>query len=136
MNESESGGEADLQYAMQAYQERYASVSNGINRLIGEIGALREVEEALERHASIKEKGTLVDAGMGFYLEGRAGSSDRIAVSIGAGIIAEKTVEEARDIARQRSDARNSALKRLLEERKELEKAIYELSYRIQGDTG
>ena len=123
---------AGMQYAIQAYQERYSAVSSEVNRLMQEMGAMHEVEAALQSKG-IADKETLIHCGMGFYVAGRTGRADRIAVNIGGGLIAEKSVEEARQIASSRLEGMGSALKRLLAERKELEGAIYDLSYKLQN---
>lgn len=123
---------AGMQYAMQVYQERYGAVSNEVNRLMQEMGAMHEVQAALESKGVV-DKDTLIHYGMGFYVSGRTGKADRIAVNIGAGLIAEKSVEEARQIASSRLERMSGALKKLLAERKELEGTIYDLSYKLQN---
>lgn len=127
---------ASMQYAMQAYQERYTTLSNEVNRLVQEIAALGEVRRALADSGKVSERETLVSCGMGFFVPGKTGRMDRVAVDVGAGVIVEKSVAEAAEMADRRIEARNSALKRMLSERKELEGAIYDLSYKLQSSMG
>lgn len=127
---------ASMQYAMQVYQERHGAVTSEINRLVQEIGALQEVEAAIGRSKDLADRAALIPCGMGFYVHGRTGSAGTVAVNIGAGLVAEKSPEEAKQIADGRIERMNGMVKRLLAERKELEAAIYELSYKLQGSTG
>jgi prefoldin alpha subunit len=127
---------ASMQYALQAYQDRYNAVLRDTARLVQEMRALQDVETALNRADELSGKEALVDSGMGFFVGAETRKLDKVAVAIGAGIIAEKSVEEAKQIARERIAKRDGELKKLFGERKELESAVYELSYKIQETVG
>lgn len=123
---------ASMQYALQLYQERYESVTTTMTRLMDEVASLRDVEASLGRLPGSGGKPSMINAGMGFMVDARIGEAKSVTVAIGGGIMAEKGVDEAKAIASDRIRIREEALKKLAGERKELERAIYDLTYRIQ----
>lgn len=123
---------AGMQYALQLYQERYESATSSITRLMEEVASLRDVEAALSRLPGSGGRPLMVNAGMGFMLDANVGDAKGVTVAIGGGVMAEKSFEEAKAIAAERIKAREEALRKLVAERKELERTMYELSYRIQ----
>ncbi len=126
---------AGMQYALQLYQEKYESINTSMTRLMDEISSLRGVDSALSRLPGSAGKGAMINTGMGFMVGARVDEVSKAVVAIGGGILAEKSISEAKVIAADRIKARDEALKRLMNERKELERMIYELSYRIQEST-
>ncbi len=123
---------AGMQYALQLYQERYESMTTGITRLMEEVSSLRDVETALSKLPDSGGKRAMINAGMGFMLDAKVAEARTVTVAIGGGILAEKSVEDAKAIAAGRISAREEALKKLMSERKEIERAMYDLSARMQ----
>lgn len=126
----------ELQYMLQAYQERYDALTEQIKRGIQAIEGTGAAQEALADPSKLKKKNALVNAGGGLYIPMLSEGSGTVAIAIGAGIVVEKDSESALRLLKTRLDKQTSALDRLMQERRQIEEIVYDLSYKIGEAVG
>ncbi len=125
-------GLADLQYTLQVYRERYNLFTAEIDELAASVASITSAQKTLDNAATVSNHDVLMDIGGGTYSVVRAGSMKNVVISVGAHVLVEMAVPEASEVLKGRFDKQDTALKKLLNERKKTESAIYDLSYKIE----
>lgn len=125
-------GLADLQYTLQVYRERYNLLTAEIDELAASVASITSAQRTLDHAPSVSNHDVLMDIGGGAYSIVRSGSMKNVVIGIGAHVLVEMAVPEASETLKGRFDKQDTALKKLLNERKKAESAIYDLSYKIE----
>lgn len=126
-------GADELRYIQQVYQNQYALIGNNINLLVQEVGQLNSAQKTIENLNLIKEKDVITNIGSDFYLFGKVPRTDTVLVGVGAGYLIEKDPESAKEYVTSLIKKRTESLNVLTKNRKELENALVEISYRLEG---
>ena len=122
-----------LRYLYQLYQGQYSALVNEMNRSLEYIRELNDAQKTLESMGSVAGRGSLVHAGASVYIEARIGDGGKVLVGIGGGFMAEKSLEEAKGFISGRIGRTTSVFNGLAKSRKDLGRAIMEISYRIEA---
>lgn len=122
-----------LRYLQQLYQNQYTSITTEMNRSLEYMGQLSEAQKTIENTGAIKGKDTLVDLGAGIFMNANVKKLDNVMVSIGAGYVAEKSIEDTKQFVAARIEKVNTLFNRLVKNRNELRNAIMEVNYRLDA---
>ena len=122
-----------LRYLYQLYQSQYSAVVNEMNRNLEYIRELNDAQRTLEGLGSVKKKGALLSLGAGVYMDAAVGDADRVLVGVGAGYMVERSPVEARNLVSGRVEKATLSFNNLVRSRKELEKAIAEVTNRMEA---
>ncbi|MDE1870764.1 MAG: prefoldin subunit alpha [Candidatus Micrarchaeota archaeon] len=140
MANGEGDGEAfkqqsmeELRYIQQVYQNQYAMINNSINMVLRELQELNSAQKTLENIGLVKGKDTLTGIGGDFYLVGKVEDQSKVLVGIGEGYVIEKDTDSAKTHAAELIKKRTEDLNRLTKNKKEVESALLEVSYRIEN---
>lgn len=107
--------------------EEYQNQMRSLNALIQENASAKEALESIP-----KNKGdTLFSLGAGVFVKGTA-ATDKVLVEIGAKVIAEKTIDEAKAHLDAKKDGIVRAASRLQEELEKINAAMVDLSERAE----
>ncbi len=124
---------AVLRYLQQLYQNQYNAVVSEMNRDVEYIRELNNAQLTLEKSSSISKKNSVIHLGAGIYISANINKIENVMLEIGAGYILEKSVDEAKQFIASRIEKLTSIFNNLVKNRKELEKAIIEVSYRLEA---
>ncbi len=122
----------EFRYLQQIYQNQYMMLAEQIT---GHTDRLREFEAtrlSLENIDSLKERGALIPMGSNTFVNGRIADEDTVLVGIGAGYFAEKNIDKAKGYISSMITKEEESIKKLATNKKELEKALIEISYKIE----
>ncbi|MEM4254706.1 MAG: prefoldin subunit alpha [Candidatus Norongarragalinales archaeon] len=109
---------------MQAYRQRAEEVQGQMRSLAAFV---QESDSAVKAMESLAEGETLFPIGSGVFVKAKP-ASKTVIVEIGARVMAEKTVDEAKALLQERKDGFIKALSKLQEELEELNSAMVALS--------
>ncbi len=123
----------ELRYMQSIYQGQYEAISASINAVMQEMQALGSAQRTLEGNEMLKDKDVLVGLGGGTYAVGRIPDNNSVLVSVGAGYLVEKDVASATGYVESLIKMHTEEFNRLASSRKQIENALMELSYRIEG---
>lgn len=123
----------ELRYLQQVYQNQYTVLSNSINMLLGGIRELNSAQKTLENLDLVKNKDTLTGIGGDFYLKGKVESTEKVLVGVGAGYVIEKDTDSAKTLVADLIKKNTDNLNRISKNRKELEGALIDISYRLDN---
>ncbi len=133
-SDSKTGQTLDeLRYMQSVYQGQYEAISASINAVMQEMQALGSAQRTLENNGMLKDKDVLVGLGGGAYALGRISDNNSVLVSVGAGYLVEKDAESARGYVESLIKMHTEEFNRLASSRKQIENALMELSYRLEG---
>ena len=123
----------ELAYMQQVYQNQYNLVGNNINLLLQEVQRLNSAQKTIENLNLVKGKDVITNIGADFYLFGKVPNPDTVLVGVGAGYLVEKDPESAKEYVASLIKRRTEDLNLLTKNRKELENALVEISYRMEN---
>ena len=124
-------GLEDLRYIQQMYQSQFMLINQEINTRLEVLRQLENVQRTLENINTLENKRTLIPVGSDAYLEGKVTNSTSVVVGIGAGYLAEKKTDEAKSYVAKAIERETGNVNRLVKNKKELENALIEVSYKI-----
>lgn len=125
--------QAELQYIFQIYQERYSVLSEEIKELLQLLQQLGGAVSALENPNDIKNKEALLNVGGDLYIPTKITALNKVVMNIGAGLAIEKDVAGASETLKKRIEKQNDALNKMIDERRQVEQLLNDISYRL-GD--
>lgn len=126
-------GAEELRYMQQVYQNQYSVLSNSINMILRELQELNSAQRTLENIDLVEGKETLTGIGGDFYLVGSIKDPKSVLVGIGAGYVVEKETDPAKTFVANLIKKHTESLNRLTKNRRELENALIEISYRLEN---
>jgi prefoldin alpha subunit len=121
-----------LSYLSQLYQNQYAAITNEMNRNLEYIRELNEAQKSLENSNEISKKNALFHLGAGAYIDVKTDKVDRVLIGISGKYVIEKNIDDAKKYIAARIEKMNTIFNKLAKDRKELERALMEISYRAQ----
>ncbi len=127
-----SQGAEELRYMQQVYQNQYSIIGNSINAVLRELQELNSAQKTLENMNLVQGKETLTGIGGDFYLTGKIHDPNKVLVGVGAGYVIEKDADSAKTHVAGLIKNHTESLNRLTKNRKELEDALIEISYRLE----
>ena len=123
---------AQLEYMLQAYQERLNNISEQINSIMALIQKLNMERELLENVESTKNKNIMVNVGNALFVESKSNSMENVVVGIGARLAIEKDTASALELIKTRIDKITGNLNSAIAEKKKTESFIYDISYKLE----
>jgi len=126
-------GIQELQYIQQVYQNQYTVVSNSINIVLQELQQLNSAQNTIDNMNLVEGKEVIANIGSEFYLFSKIHDPKTVLVGIGAGYLIEKDVPAAKTYVANLIKTRTDNLSTLTKNRKDLENALVDLSYRIEN---
>ncbi|MGI0133434.1 MAG: prefoldin subunit alpha [Candidatus Micrarchaeaceae archaeon] len=130
---AENAQELDqLRYMMQVYQNQYGMMSNSINMALNDLRELNNAQKTIESNDSVKGKLSFTDLGAGFYMKSRIDEEDSVIVGVGGNYFVEKDNTEAKQYVARQVGRKTDELNKMIKNKKELEGAMMELSYKIE----
>ncbi|MGD0510252.1 MAG: prefoldin subunit alpha [Candidatus Micrarchaeaceae archaeon] len=126
-------GMEELRYMQQVYQNQYSILTNSLNIVLRELQELNTAQKTLENIDLVEGKDTLTGIGGDFYLVGRIHNTKSALVGIGAGYVVEKETDSAKTHVADLIKKHTDELNKLTKNRRELENALMEISYRIEN---
>ncbi len=126
-------GLEELRYIQQVYQNQYSMTGTSINIVLQELQELNSVQKTLENMELTEDKDVLTSIGAEFFVFGKVPDHKKILVSVGANYVVEKDLDGAKAHASALVQKRTDNLTRLTKNRKEIEAALIEVSYRIEN---
>lgn len=121
-----------LSYLQEAYTQQYELLTNEISNYTLLQSMLEKNEELLEEAERVKGANMLVSSGSLFF-EAKAGSMEKVLISVGAGYVVEETIPEAKKIIEKKLEEINRIIKRLSEERRSVENELMKIGYSISA---
>ncbi len=121
----------EFRYLQQVYQNQYMALTQELSGSADRLRELDAAQKTLENMDSVKEKDTLVSIGYGTYVNSRITNGDTVLVSVGAGYMVEKKVDEAKAYISSALDQETTSINKLNKAKKELESALIEIAYKI-----
>ncbi len=121
----------ELRYIQQVYQQQYSVATNSINMLLQELQELNAEQNTLEHVDLLDGKEMLTSIGPDSFLFAKAQSTKTALMSIGAGYLIEKDIDSAKTRISMLIQRRTDNLNKMMKNRKELESALIEISYRL-----
>lgn len=126
------GASADeLRYVQQIYQNQYAVATNSINVLLQELQELNSTQKTLENVDIIEGKEALTSIGSDTFFFSKVPSARSVTMAIGGGYLVEKEIDPAKQRIATVIKTRTERLNAVMKNRKELESALIEISYRL-----
>lgn len=131
--EHDHQGLDELRYIQQVYQNQYTIAGNSINIVLQELQELNSAQKTLENTDIIKGKDTLNSIGAQFYMFGKVQDPNKVIVAVGANYLVEKDTDSAKEYVASLIQKRTESLNAITKSRKEIEKALIEISYKIES---
>lgn len=122
-----------LGYMQQVYQNQYNSLVSEINRNVQYLNELSGLKKTLESSGMADNKDVLVNLGGGAYMNSRIKKLDSVLVEIGAGLVIEKRIEDARLFVDSRIEKATQMFNSLVKNRNDLRDAILDVAHRIDA---
>ncbi len=97
-----------------------------------EVQMLGAVQNTLENNDLMKGKETLMHIGASVYMKTMAKDSASVIVSIGGGYLMEKGIDDAKGYVSKRMAKRTEELNSMAKNRKELQNALIDISYKME----
>lgn len=123
----------ELRYVQQVYQNQYAVMGNSINMALQELQDLNSVQKTLENANIIEGKEILTGLGADSFMVSSVKSAKTAMMSVGGGYLVEMDNDSAKQRIAKIIQKRNEGLNKLMKNRKELEAALIEISYRLNN---
>jgi prefoldin alpha subunit len=123
----------ELRYLQQIYQNQYAMIGNSINMVLREMQELSSAQKTLENMDLVEGKEILNGIGGDFYISGKVQDPKKVLVGVGAGYLIEKDIDSAKTYVADLIKKNNDSVNGLTKNKKEVENALVEISYRIDG---
>jgi prefoldin alpha subunit len=123
----------EMRYMQQVYQNQYAMLNNSVSMQVQEVQMLGAVQRTLESSDMLKGKETLMHVGGSVYMKTSVKDSGHAIVSVGAGYLVEKNIDEAKGYVSAMVAKKTELVNNLAKNRKELQAALIELSYKIES---
>lgn len=127
---------AQLEYMLQAYQERLVNINEQIESIMSLVQKLNMERELLENFNQIKNKSMMVNVGNALFLDGKAGGVENVVVGIGAKFAIEKDAPSALELIKIRIEKITGNLNAAIAEKKKTESFIYDISYKLEQLVG
>lgn len=131
--EKTAGNLEELRYMQQLYQSQYGMVTEAMNAKLRELQELNRTRRTLDESDKVQGNDALLQLGAGFYLKSRVEESGNVIVGIGGGYLIEKDIPSAKMYATKLIKEKTGEVDALVKNRRELESAIMDISYRIEG---
>ena len=122
----------ELRYMHQIYQNQYASIASEISTRLEALKNFQNTQQTLENIDTIVNKGMLLGLGGGAYASGTITNPKSIVVNVGAGFLVEKDIAGAKGYVAKAVDNTTNAISQLTKNRRELERVLMEIAYRIE----
>lgn len=127
----DGAGADELRYIQQIYQNQYSVATNSINMLLQELQELNSTQKTLENVDMIEGKEALTSIGSDIFFFSKVQTVKSVTMAIGGGYLVEKEIDQAKERIATVIKARQDRLNTLMKNRKELESALIEISYRL-----
>lgn len=122
----------ELRYMQQIYQNQYATLNSAMNMHMQEVQMLSVVQSSLENSSVMKGKEALMHVGASVYMKTQIKDPNAVIVSIGAGYLVEKGVDEAKAYVSKMITKKTDTLNSMAKSRKELQNALIDISYKME----
>jgi prefoldin alpha subunit len=127
----DGAGADELRYVQQIYQNQYAVAANSTNMILQELQELNSAQKTLENVDMVEGKEVLTSIGADTFFFGKVQSAKSVIMAVGGGYLVEKEIDSAKARIAAVIQARTERLNKLMKNRKELESALIEISYRL-----
>lgn len=117
---------------MQVYQNQYGMLNNSVNMVLGDLGELNNAQKTMESSDKVNGKLSFADLGAGFYMKSRIEEDNSVVVGVGGTYFIEKDIESAKQYVAKQISKKTEELNKMLKNKKDIEAALTELSYRIE----
>ncbi|MEM0094409.1 MAG: prefoldin subunit alpha [Candidatus Micrarchaeaceae archaeon] len=131
MAEGEENEAEELRFLQQLYEENYKELSEIISNSISTSNMMSANIEVLSKIDEIKSNTLLLNLGAGTYVEVKMAGNGKIMTYVGAGYIVEKSAEDAKNFLEENRSKTLDFIKKIDDERKQVEDALLEISYRL-----
>ncbi len=121
-----------LRYLQQLYRAQYSNISNEMNQLLGHIGELEAALKTADNYGIVNGRDTLMHIGANVYVKATASKSDTILVGVGGGWMVEKNIADSKLYISRRIGKMTDIFNRLSKDKKDLERALIEVSQRLE----
>ncbi len=132
----EKGSREDMErlmYLQSLYSKEYEAVVNEIASLGMAQAALARNIELLEQREKLENSKILISGGGGTYVDASINKIDRVLAYAGAGYLVEKDAVGAMALLKKSSEAGTEAMKKLVDDRRKLEKEITSIQFAIES---
>lgn len=126
-------GLEELRYVQQIYQNQYNLLNNSINITLQELQESNSAQKTLESVDIIDGRELVTSIGGDFYAFSRMQNTKTFLVAVGANYLVEKDADSAKQHVADMIKKGNETLNKLLKNKKELEAALIDVSYRIDN---
>ena len=122
----------ELRYMHQIYQNQYMSIANEISTRLEALKNFQNTQQTLENIDAIVNKNLLLGLGGGAYASGTMTNPKSVVVSVGGGFLVEKEISHAKGYVAKAVDNTTNTINQLTKNRREIERALLEIAYRIE----
>ncbi len=127
-----AGTMEELSYIRNMYQNQYSMVQQSINSRLEFLRQMDEAHTALEHLDQMNKKNTLMHVGSAVYIKSTVADAKSAVVGVGAGYLVEKEVAAAKAHISKMLEKETEEINKLGKTKAELEKAMVEISYKIE----
>jgi prefoldin alpha subunit len=127
------GSVEELRYMQQVYQNQYTVTGNSVNMLLQELQELNSAQKTFENADLLDGREALTGIGADCFLFSKVQNPKSVLMAVGGGYLVEKDIDSAKERMAKIIKKRSDDLNRLMKSRKELEAALIEISYRLDG---
>jgi prefoldin alpha subunit len=117
----------EIAYVERVYQNQYMMLGNAINSALEELQELNSAWVALESMDKLAGKESFSSIGADFYVRSQIKSDTKVIIGVGGGFMLEKDTASAKATVKKRLDAKNALVKKLVDNRKEIETAMIDI---------
>lgn len=122
----------ELRYMHQLYQNQYMTIANEISTRLDALKSFQNTQQTLENIETIVNKNMLLGLGGGAYASGTITNQNSVVVSVGGGFLVEKDMQSAKGYVAKAVDSTTNTVNQLTKNRREMERALLEIAYRME----
>lgn len=121
-----------LFYMQNLYNQNYEAIMNEIASFGMAQAALRRNIRVLESKDQVKGSSILVNAEGGTYIEASVKDLSKVITYVGAGYLVDKSIDQAKAFVAKNIESGDSQLKKLSEDKQQLENELVRIQYEIE----
>ncbi|MCL5433423.1 MAG: prefoldin subunit alpha [Candidatus Marsarchaeota archaeon] len=122
---------AEFKYMQELYSNEYRSIINRINDNTEHLNMLYTAQESIENADIIKDKEILSFVGESIFIPSKIINNDKFIVGVGSAFFVEVDAENTKRIISKYINKANNELKKLNNNKKEIEAALFDMSFQM-----
>lgn len=122
---------SQLRYLQNLYSQQYEFVEDNLATYSIANNTIKKNLELLDNAASAKGSKILVNPEGGIYFEASVKEMNKIITYVGAGYLAEKSIDQAKEFLTENQKKGEEVLKKLISDKQKLENELLDINYKL-----